>query len=278
MKNIIRHKPKHILFSGGCPGFRDTAKKIRSKYPQYPISAFYHGGASHFSFAGGIYGQGERDALLEMINAQKVGIYDKIAVASTGLAEVGKKVGIKMEFTGNVFNLNTNVRKKNTTPGQMNIGNFNRHLDHKHTSIGLAAAMLVPNANIHMLSCSYKLPFIDYSKVTFYREMSQDMLYDLYQKMDVCLQMSFIETFNISVLEMWSLGVPVVLGPGNYIFYRDNVDLRHLAYVPDHTNPVEVAKRIRLCAENREEVVRLQDKELEKLNTGSISRWKEFFK
>jgi len=276
-KNIVRYKPRHILFSGGCPGFIDTAKKLRKKYPQYPVSCFYHGGASHFSFAGGIFGKGERDALTEMISAHKAGIYEKIAVASPGLAEVGQKMGIKLVFTGNVLK-NMPTRRKNLLKQEfINIGNFNRHLDHKHTSIGLAASMLIPNARIHMLNCNYRLPFVDYSKVQFHDEMPQERLYDLYQEMHVCLQMSFIETFNVSVLEMWGHGVPVILGPGNYIFCKHNDLLAEYVYVHDHTNPVEVAGKIKLCAANRDKVVELQDQALEILNQEAITRWQEFF-
>lgn len=276
MTNILKHTPRAILFSGGSPGFSETAKLINKSFPSIPIYGYYHGGMSHFSFSGGTYGQGERSAFLEMLALNKSGIYRKIAVSSPGLEELGLQMGYRLQFTGNFFK-EARIEQTVDKGAGVQIGNFNRHLDHKHTSIGLAAGMLVPGAHTHILKSSYAVPLIDYSRVTIHDEMSQDVLYKLYSKMDVCLQMSFIETFNISVMEIWSLGVPVIVGPGNHVLYSENSILKRLCLVEDHTNPVVVADRIERVLENRSAVVSLQYQQLSRLNNESKTRWEEFF-
>ena len=276
VNNIIAHSPDAVLFSGLPEGFKEAATLLRQKRPSLPIYVYYHGGVSHFSFAAGIYGAGERNALEQILSLTKRGVFNKIAVSSPGLEAVGKVNKIPFVFCGNIVE---------PFPEQdipqlkgLHIGNWNRHLDHKHTSVGLGASNLLPNSIIHMLECPYRIPSVNYRNVVFYKELGQTELYKKYQQMTMNLQLSFIETFNISVLEMWACGAPVVLGPGNYVLIENNSYLKDVCYVQDHTNPQKVAETIKVVLNERANVVSGVKKWLKVLNSETRSRWNYFFK
>jgi glycosyltransferase involved in cell wall biosynthesis len=275
VKKIIKHCPDAVLFSGMPEGFKEAATLLRQKRPSLPIYSYYHGGVSHFSFANGIYGQGERNALESILHLAQKGVFNKIAVSSPGMEEIGKANGIPFVYCGNVIDPFPTLRI-NRLEG-IHIGNWNRHLDHKHTSMGIAVSNLIEGSYVHMLECPYRIPSLDYSRVRFYKDMSQPELYKKYRQMTVNLQLSFIETFNISVLEMWACGSPVLVGPGNKVLIRDSSFLKEHCYVDDHTNPSEVAKKVDFIKEHREKVVMESQKNLEKLNGETRLRWAKFF-
>jgi glycosyltransferase involved in cell wall biosynthesis len=275
VNKIIKQKPDAVLFSGLPGGFKDAAIGLRKKRPSLPIYSYYHGGYSHFSFAGGIYGQGERNALNDIIDLAEKGVFQKIAVSSPGVEEVGRANNVPFSFCGNIVEP-LDEAPVPVLPG-INIGNWNRHLDHKHTSIGVAASNLIRDSHLHMLECPFRIPSLDYNNVKFYKEMSQRELYKYYQRMTVNLQLSFIETFNISVLEMWACGAPVLLGPGNKVLIDGNKFLEDVCYVDDCTNPMKVAEAIRNIKSQRETVVFESKKWLRDLNNQTKARWARFF-
>ena len=275
VNKILKKNPTVVLFSGMPGGFQEAATLLRKRAPNLPIMSYYHGGYSHYSFSGGIFGAGERNAFETIVDLTKKGIFNKVAVSSPGMAEVGRSNGLPFEFCGNV------VEPKEfpqipPLPG-IHIGNWNRHLDHKHTSIGVAASNLIVDAKVHMLECPYRIPSLDYNGVTFYKEMGQKELYKMYRKMTVNLQLSFIETFNISVLEMWACGVPVLMGPGCKVLVQGNPYLEQFCYIDDHTNPVRVASKIEEISHARDDIVTESYRWLQKLNGETRERWRNFF-
>ena len=98
-----------------------------------------------------------------------------------------------------------------------------------------------------------------------------------YVQMDINLQMSFIETFNISVLEMWACGKPVLVGPGNRVLVEGNATLLSHAYAKDHTNPAAVKSDIMNCLDMKQIIINAQYDHLEELNKNVKLRWQEFF-
>jgi glycosyltransferase involved in cell wall biosynthesis len=272
-RNISRKNPRAILFSGMCPGFGNAAEILRRELPKVPIYVYYHGGISHFSFMTGLFGDGERNAFQQIITYHKKRVFKRIAVSYPGLAEALQKSGIDAHFCGNLM---PEIDVDHVKPLKgIHIGNWNRHHDHKHTSIGLAVANLL-DGQLHCLKGYPKVPGLDTSLVIEYNEMTQTMLYRKYAEMTVCLQLGFIETFNISVLEMWACGVPVMVGCGNYVLVKDAPLLEELCYVKDTTNPVAIADQIRKVINNREKVVKAQYEHLKKLRQEVTERWERF--
>lgn len=270
VKEILSQEPRAVLLSGWCPGFKDIAKMLQGKVSVY---AYYHGGPSHYSFQRGLFGKEESAAFQEIIDLVKLGVIKKIAVSSPGFAEVLKSCGIPAEFCGNL--LETHRERIGNPLGGIHIGNWNRHHDHKHTTIGLAATQLIKDAEVHCLRGAPRVPGLTV-KVNEYPEMVQHQLEEKYSQMTVNLQMSFIETFNISVMEMWSCGRPVVLGPGNFEMVKDSDLLDHVMCW-DHTNPVALAKTIKHCIAVADHIIPLQFARLKRLNTESGERWARFF-
>ena len=274
IKNILRHNPDKVLFSGMCPGFDHTIRGLKRQSKKTKIYAYYHGGISHYSFKSGLFGDGERQAFAKMIRLHEEGLIEKIAVSAPGLAEVLRANGHKAEFCGN-------IREHEELPPHdplkgFHIGNWNRHHDHKHTSIGIGAAQLISRSTVHCLKGAPRIPGIDYGKVREHAEMSQERLFTYYRSMHVNLQMSFIETFNISIMEMMAAGRPLIISPSNRVMYEGNKLLE--SYIPkDPTNPYELAKLIEKAAKNADQIVEEQFNHLNKLNKESKSRWEQFF-
>lgn len=270
---VAQQKPRAVLFSGMCPGFDQAMKILHKKNPEIPIFAYYHGGPSHYSFQRGLFGAGESEAFTKMLNLHSEGIIKKIAISSPGFDDVLRANGHKAYFCGNIVK-HIQERSSNPLPG-MNIGNWNRHHDHKHTSIGFAVAQLYPDARVHCLSGYPSIPGLA-SRAVIHQEMSQEALYQKYSQMTVNLQMSFIETFNISVMEMWACKRPVILGPGNFALVKGS-GLEGITMVKDHTNPVAVKECIDYVLTVEREVISMQTDLLIEHNKNSTQRWQEFF-
>lgn len=274
VQKILKQPSKGVVFSGMCPGFADAARLLKRQSPKTPIYGYYHGGVSHYSFSKGLFGDGERKAFQEMIDLHRRGIFRKIAVSSPGLAEALNANGLRAEFCGNIYK--GSFKDISSSEG-FHIGNWNRHHDHKHTSIAIGAHQLIKDSTLHCLSGAPQIPGFNYENVIEYREMLQDQLYDQYKKMHVNLQMSFIETFNISVLELWAAGRPVIIGPGNYVLVGNNPLLKELTLVVDHTNPVAVARKIEIAMTKADLIIEEQFKQLDLLNKQTRDRWDRFF-
>lgn len=272
MRNIDRKNPRAVLISGMNPGFDTLAKLV--KKAGIPVYGYYHGGISHYSFQQGLFGEGEKAAFQKMIDLHNQGVIKKIAVSYPGFAEVLQDSGIDAYYCGNLM---PDIQNEYVEPlAGLHIGNWNRHHDHKHTSLGIAVANLL-RANLHTLRGFAEIPGIIAKNVTTYNEMTQAQLYEKYSQMTVCLQLSFIETFNISVLEMWACRVPVMVGCGNYVLVKDSPLLEELCYVKDTTNPVALAEQIKKVVNNRERIVNEQLKQLERLRAEVKDRWERFF-
>ena len=273
VRNVARRNPRAVVFSGMSPGFDKAATLLKKEMPNLKIFAYYHGGISHFSFSKGLFGEGEKQALEKIINLHKKGIFKKIAVSYPGLAEVFRNSGVDAYFCGNVM---PEIETFGVKPlSGLHIGNWNRHHDHKHTSLGIAIASLL-GAHLHCLRGYADIPGIEHPNMTEYNEMSQSMLYRKYSEMTVCLQLSFIETFNISVLEMWACQTPVILGCGNYVLVEGNSYLEEMCYVKDFTNPVAIANQIKKVVSNRDRVVKEQLEHLKRLREQVTDRWEKF--
>lgn len=276
IKNILRHKPRAVLFSGMCPGFDYAIKGLKRQSPGTRIFGYYHGGISHYSFGSGLFGSGEREAFKKMLTLQKEGYLQKIAVSSPGLAEVLNANGYNAEFCGNLMPLKDHYNFSSPFSDGVHIGNWNRPHDHKHTTIGIGAHQLIPNSKLHCLKGVPEVPGLNYDNVIRHNEMSQEALRALYGKMHVNLQMSFIETFNISVLEMWAAGRPVIISPSNLVLVEGNDFLE--GFIPkDPTNAVLVAKMIEKAIVQEKAMVDAQFEQLLKLNKDSVLRWEGFF-
>lgn len=274
VRKLIQRNPRAILISGMCPGFDRVITLLNRQHTSIPVYAYYHGGLSHYSFISGIFGQAEYDAFAKLIDLYKSGKIRKIAVSSPGFAEALRDSGISAEFCGNI--MEKKLSQFSPPLKGLHIGSWNRHLDHKHTSSAIAISNLA-KGTLHCLQGYRELPGISSKNVRSYGEMSQEVIFDKYAQMTVNLQLSFIETFNISVLEMWACGAPVIMGCGNHVLVKGSEFLEKMCYVSDMTNPTAVAKRVQQVALNRQEVVSKQYEHLDKLNSEVRSRWNNFF-
>lgn len=273
VNNILRHKPGRVVFSGMCPGFDVAIRKLRKSQPELPIFVYYHGGVSHYSFKGGLFGQGEQLAFQSIIDLHKEGYIDRIAVSSPGLESYLSSISCVAKFCGNKFEAKDSP--KSTPREGIHIGSWNRPHDHKHTSMGYALATMM-GGTLHCVNGTPKIPGAT-NQVINYGELPKNVLFKMYQEMSVNLQLSFIETFNISVLEMWACGGIAVVGPGNYVLVKDNDFLLKNCFILDHTNPEVLYYKVKnLLKLDREEVLGTQKEHLDKLNKQSTERWEKF--
>lgn len=272
---ILAQNPKAVLFSGISQGFDRIALMIKRKAPNIPIYFFYHAGISHYSFSKTMYGSAESHALASLINLHNSGVVQKIALASPGFAEVLRASGIRAYYCGNVLP----DEKVNINPPLegFNIGNWNRPHDHKHITVGNTLFHLIEYSKVHCLRGFPTIPGVSNAGLIVHPEMPREDLLNLYSKMRVNLQLSFIETFNISVMEMWRSERPVILSSGNYVLVENFKALKKLCFVEDSTNPVAVANKCVLANNNFKEIKELQLNALKTLKLESLERWHNFF-
>ncbi|RLC98728.1 MAG: hypothetical protein DRI46_10780, partial [Chloroflexi bacterium] len=84
--DIMKHKPRSVLLSGGNEGFEKVALILHNTH-KIPVHFYYHGGISHYSFRKGLFGDAEYKSFDRFLTLSKEGVIKSIAVSSPGMEE-----------------------------------------------------------------------------------------------------------------------------------------------------------------------------------------------
>ena len=252
--NIILEKNiKQVVFSAMCIGWKDLAYYLKKKNPNIIIKVFWHGSISQVSEP---YGW-ERN--IELIDMSKDGTITTFGTCKESLVKFYEHLGINTKFIMNNVILNKKI--KHVEPKNTVIGLYAAKKDdwRKNLFAQIAAVSLIKDATIDIIPMDYeaatfasnlglKVTGIDkpVPREELLKRMANNTM-NLYVTFSECAPMLPIESF----------GVGTICLTGNNHHYFKNTELEKYLVVDNEESPVEIAKKIELCINNKDKVMKL---------------------
>ena len=251
---ILESDINQVVFSAMCIGWKDLAIYLKSKRPDIKIKVFWHGSNSQVSEP---YGWTRN---IEIIELHKEGVIDVFATCKESILEFYKNEGYKTAFIRNNVKLPKKIKGKQEKD-QIIIGIYAAKSDdwRKNLFAQLAAVSLIPNAVVDMVPLNpdaknfanelgLKLEGLDnpIPRNDLLKRMANNTL-NLYVTFSECAPMLPIESFEV--------GVPCISG-NNHHYFKEQ-ELEKYIIVKNEENPVEIAKQIKVCLENKNTVMKL---------------------
>ena len=251
---ILNKKIKQVIFSAMCIGWKDLAIYLKSKNPNIKIKVFWHGNNSQVSEP---YGW-QRN--IEIIELNKQGIIDVFATCKNSILEFYTKEGYKTAFIDNTVNLPNKI-VGHAPSDKVKIGIYAAKCDdwRKNMFANLAAAAMIPNSVVDMVplnteakkfadALGIKLDGLD-------KPIPRNELLKRMSNNTINLYVTFSECAPMLPLESFEVGVPCVFG-NNHHYFKNN-ELEKYLIVNNEENPVEIAKQINNCLDNKHTVMKL---------------------
>ena len=250
---ILKQEITQVIFSAMCIGWKDLAYYLKTKNPNIKIKTFWHGSISQVSEP---YGW-ERN--LELIEMCKDGTLEVFGTCKESLVKFYENLGIKTHFIGNNVILPEKINHKE--PDNIVIGLYAAKKDdwRKNLFAQIAAVSLIKNATIDIIPMDYeaaefasnlglKVTGIDkpIPRNDLLKRMSQNTL-NLYVTFSECAPMLPIESFEVGTICL----------TGNNHHYFKNHELENYLVVNNEESPIEIAEKIKLCLNNKEEIKKL---------------------
>lgn len=271
---ILDKNIKQVIFSAMCLGWKDLAYYLKKKNPDIIIKAFWHGSISQVSEP---YGW-ERN--LELIDMAKDGTLTTFGTCKESLVKFYENLGINTKFIMN----NVILPKKIThsEPKNIVIGLYAAKKDdwRKNLFAQIAAVSLIKNATIDIIPMDYEAATFASSlglKVTgvdgavprgeLLKRMSKNTM-NLYVTFSECAPMLPIESFEVGTICL----------TGNNHHYFKGTELEKYLVVDNEESPVEIAKKIKLCIKNKDEILKLYKNWKKQNDKNSAMSVNEFLK
>ena len=254
---ILDSNINQVIFSAMCLGWKELAIYLKSKNPDVKIKVFWHGSNSQVSEP---YGWARN---IEIIELHKEGIIDVFATCKESILQFYKNEGYKTAFIRNNVKLPRKIKGKQEKD-KIRIGIYAAKSDdwRKNLFAQLAAASLIPNAVVDMVPLNpeaktfadeigLKLEGLDkpIPRNDLLKRMANNTL-NLYVTFSECAPMLPVESFEV--------GVPCISGNNHHYFKGQK--LEDYIIVKNEENPVQIAKQIKKCLDNKNEVMKLYKK------------------
>lgn len=254
---LIKDNIKQIIFLGLEVGWDILVKNIREKYSDIKIKIICNTQDSL------LYYDYERENFLKLLQLSKENIIDSIGFLKRGQYELYKKLGYKCIYLMQNFTLEPEEKKQ--------IKNKNDIID-----IGIYPLNYTWDKNIFNQLCISK--FIDNSKLNYnllddrmeefintmgingkadrIEKIDKNSLIDKVIKNDINISCSFTEYFHTIFFVSMEQGVPCLIGNTSDLF-EENQELKNYVVTLAEDNPIENAKNVKRCLENRERIIQL---------------------
>ena len=250
---ILESKVKQVVFSAMCIGWKELAIYLKEENPNIKIKVFWHGSNSQVSEP---YGWKRN---IEIIELHKEGIIDVFATCKESIIPFYEHEGYKTTLILNNVILPKKI-KANPPKDIVKIGIYAAKCDdwRKNMFAQIASATLIPNAVIDMVPLNaeakkfandlgIKLEGLD-------KPIPRDELLERMSKNTINLYVTYSECAPMLPIESFEVGVPCISGNNHHYF--KNTELKEYIVLNNEENPVLIAKQIKKCLDNKEQVMK----------------------
>lgn len=252
---IARSNINQIIFATQAHGYKALAEKIKEKNSKKIIKFMWHG--SHSLFVN----RDEEYFLESILDLEKRGIVTSIGFLKESMAKYYLLKGYNACFVMNTINTIkprlSKISKDNIKVGIYSSGDRWE----KNTYNQLSACSLV-DKNLVVDTIPATDLFKSYCKLMNIKcvddlksSVSREELLDRMSKNTVNLYVTFTECAPMIPLESMQVGVPCIVGDNNHYF--TNTNLEKYLVVKSEDSIDEIAEKMKLCIENRDEIIRL---------------------
>ena len=251
-KMIIRQEITQVIFSAMCIGWKELAYYLKRNNPNIKIKCFWHGSVSQVSEP---YGWTRN---LELIEMSREGILEVFGTCKESLVSFYENLGIETSFIRNNVMLNEKI--EHNEPGNLIIGLYAAKKDdwRKNLFAQIAAVSLLKDATIDIIP-------MDYEAATFASNLGlkvtgiegaipRDELLKRMSGNTLNLYVTFSECAPMLPLESFEVGTICLTG-NNHHYFKDSTLEKYLV-VNNEESPIEIAKKIELCLDNKNEIMK----------------------
>lgn len=254
-ENIARSNIKQIIFATQAHGYKALAEKIKEKNSEKIIKYMWHG--SHSLFVN----RDEEYFLESILDLEKRGIVTSIGFLKESMAKYYLLKGYNSCFVMNTIN-SIKPKSSKISNDKIKVGIYSAgDRWEKNTYNQLSACSLVdknlvvdtiPATDLFKSYCKLmNIKFVDDLKGS----VSREELLDRMSKNTINLYVTFTECSPMIPLESMQVGVPCIVGDNNHYF--TNTKLEKYLVVKSEDSIDEIADKMKLCIENRDEIIRL---------------------
>ena len=252
-KCVLKKQIKQVIFSAMCIGWKDLAYYLKKKNPDIVFKVFWHGSISQVSEP---YGWARN---IELIDMCKDGTIKTFGTCKESLVNFYENLGINTKFIMNNIVLDKNIQHEE--PKKTVIGLYAAKKDdwRKNLFAQIAAVSLIKNATIDIIPMDHEAATFASNlglKVTgINKPLPRDELLKRMSKNTMNLYVTFSECAPMLPIESFEVGTICLTGNNHHYF--KNTELEKYLVVDNEESPVEIAKKIKLCIKNKEEVLNL---------------------
>lgn len=254
-EEVEKSNIKQVIFATQAHGYKALAEKIKEKNSKIIIKFMWHG--SHSLFVN----RDEEYFLESILDLEKRGIVTSIGFLKESMAKYYSMKGYNSCFVMNTVN-SIRPRKSIVEKDEIKVGIYSSgDRWEKNTYNQLSACSLV-DKNIVVDSIPATDLFKSYCKLMNIKcvedlktSVSRDELVNRMNKNTVNLYVTFTECAPMIPLESMQVGVPCIVGDNNHYF--TNTKLEKYLVVKAEDSIDEIAEKMKLCIENRDEIIKL---------------------
>lgn len=266
---------KEVIFSGFCIGWKDLTILLHDN--GIIVKTYFHGSHSQVLEP---YGW-ERN--MEIYELHKSGYISEMATCKASLVNFYKQKGCNIKLLRNrvILPSDLNIKRNKKNKNQIRLGIYAAKTDdyRKNVFCQLAAAtqldgdIVIDMVPLNKIAKKFaeqigvKIEGVDHTVDR--KELLQHMA-----DCDIVLYDTFSECAPMLPLESFAVGTPCITGNNHHYF--QNTELEKYLVVNNESNVSEIADKIKLCLDNKDEVLKLYadfEKENIKLSKEGIQKY-----
>ena len=277
-KTIVAENYAQIIFSTMAYGYKDLAEKIYELNSNIKIKFLWHG--SHSLFVN----NNEQKFLESILELEKRNVVNSIGFLKKSMANYYKNKGYNAYFVMNNVRIENNLYKDDESSyskNKINIGIYSSgDRWEKNTYNQLSACAMMENTIVDIipqtkLSISFsKLMNIKLKENKLNFSLSRKDLIKRMANNDLNLYVTFTECAPMIPLESLEVGVPCLIG--NNTSYFEDSKLQDYLVVKEEDNIDEIFEKMKICIDNKYEIIKLYNEWKEQYNIDSKESAEEF--
>ncbi|MDO4283023.1 MAG: hypothetical protein Q4D02_05230 [Clostridia bacterium] len=276
---IVENNIKQVIFATQAHGYKTLSEKIKEKNQNMIIKFMWHG--SHSLFVN----RDEEHFLESILDLEKRGIVTSIGFLKESMAKFYSLKGYRSCFVMNTVNsIKSKKMRKGKNDKSIRVGIYSSgDRWEKNTYNQLSACsivspdLIVDSVPATPLFKSYcKLMNIKCSEESNTGSVLREELIERMSKNTVNLYVTFTECAPMVPLESLESGVPCIVGDNNHYF--TDTELEKYLVVKSEDSIDEIAEKMKLCIEHRDEILKLYKEWKKEYDVKSKKSVEEFLK